>query len=526
MYLTPYGAVREVTGSMHLITAGEDRILLDCGMFQGRRKEAEIKNRLFQVDPRLITNVVLSHAHIDHCGRIPYLTRQNFFGRIITTRATQDACRYLLKDSAHIQESDADYLNYKSVRSYLFQQENSKRKKGLSKRKITEIRRQLKSDTHRINTETVNELAKRFNLVTVTPLYTMKDAEDSLNYFEGYPYGTTVTIGKNTNVTFYDAGHILGSAFCLLRITENGKTYRVLYSGDVGRFDKPILNDPTTHFPEEDHKIDLLILESTYGNRQHDAVKDFKQKLIDIIDETTKRGGSIIIPAFAFGRTQELIYVLHEIYNEGKTQRIPIYIDSPLASNMTKVFGEHPENYDNDARKKFLEKGENPFMFDRIHFTQTVEESMRLMTDPNPNIVIASSGMCEAGRILHHLRYKIHNEKNTILIVGYMAENTLGRRILTESEAYEKNNRKGEAPLLNFLNKSYPLRAHVKELGGFSGHADKFEIAKVLKDSKLDIKKIALVHGEEDQALAFQKFLEKNGYSVKVPYSGEIINID
>ncbi len=526
MYLTPYGAVREVTGSMHLITAGEDRILLDCGMFQGRRKEAEIKNHQFQVDPRLITNVVLSHAHIDHCGRIPFLTKQNFFGRIIATRATHDACRYLLRDSAHIQESDAEYLNYKTVRSYLFQQENSRRNKELSKRKIIKIRRQLKSDTHRINNEAVNEMAKRFNLVTVTPLYTMKDAEKSLDYFESYPYGVPVSIGKNTTVTFYDAGHILGSAFCLLRITENGKTFRVLYTGDVGRFDKPILNDPTTHFPEEDKNIDLLILESTYGNRKHEAVKDFKQKLIEIIDETTKRGGSIIIPAFAFGRTQELIYVLHEIYNEGKTQRLPIYIDSPLAANMTKVFGEHPENYDEDARKEFLEKGENPFMFDRIHFTQTVEESMRLMTDPNPNIVIASSGMCEAGRILHHLRYKIHNEKNTILIVGYMAENTLGRRILTEGEAYENNKREGEPPLLNFLNKSYPLRAHVKELGGFSGHADRYEILEVLKESKLDIKKIALVHGEEDQALAFQKFLEENGFKVKVPYSGEIINID
>ena len=525
MYFTPYGAVREVTGSMHLLTTDNDRILLDCGMFQGRRKESNRKNRTWSIDPGLITNLVLSHGHIDHCGRIPLLTKANFHGRVIATRPTVDVCRYLLLDSAHIQESDADYLNYKTVRSFMYKMKNSGKNEKISNRQINSIKKQLKDGPYKINTEVINKLIEENHLRGVEPLYTIEDAENALSYFEGYPYQYEITIGKNTTCTFYEAGHILGSAICLIKILENGHTYRVMYSGDLGRFDKPILEDPTVMFPENDRHIDLLIMESTYGDRVHDPVSDLKSKLKETIIETTARGGSIIIPAFAFGRTQELIYLLHEIYNENQVPHLPVYIDSPLASNLTRVFGEHPEVYDQDTHSTFLNGGQNPFMFEGIHFISSVQESMALMNNKQPNIVIAASGMCEAGRILHHLRYKIHNPANTILIVGYMAENTLGRRIQELGTNYENSGRQGYAPVVKFLNKDYPLAAHVKELGGFSAHGDKNEMLQFLQQSKLKIKKIALVHGEEKQIIPFRDFLQGHGYDAVAPLAGEIIKI-
>lgn len=299
-----------------------------------------------------------------------------------------------------------------------------------------------------------------------------------------------------------------------------------MFSGDIGRFGKPIIKDPTTVFPEEDRSIDLLILESTYGNREHDPVKDLKSKLKNVLIESRERSGSIIIPSFAFGRTQELIYLLHEIYNEGGVEPFPVYIDSPLAINMTKVFGEHPEVYDLLTHKTFLESGQNPFMFDQIHFIRTVQESMDLLNDNRPNIVISASGMCEAGRILHHLRYKIHNPANTILIVGYMAEHTLGRRLLELGKKYEESGREGSAPIMKFLNKTYPLKAHVNELGGFSAHGDRNEILRFLKESKLKVKKIALVHGEQEQIMPFRDFLGNHGYrNIVIPRAGEIVKI-
>lgn len=526
MYLTSYGAVREVTGSMHLLTTNSNRILLDCGLFQGRRKESAEKNRRFPIDPELITNVVLSHAHIDHCGRIPILTRDGFHGRVFATRPTVHACQYLLRDSAHIQESDAEYLNYKTVRSFLYKMEGSRKKRKITNRQINAIKKSLKKGPHRINTEALDEWIDKYHLKSIEPLYTTPDAEMALECFEGYPYEHEVTVGKNITCTFYDAGHILGSAISVIKIAENGKTYRVMFTGDIGRFGKPIIKDPTTVFPEEDRSIDLLILESTYGDREHDPVKDLKNKLKNVIMETSDRGGSIVIPSFAFGRTQELIYLLHEIYNEGEVRPLPVYIDSPLAINMTKVFGEHPEVYDLLTHKTFLEAGQNPFMFDQIHFVRSVQESMDLLNDNRPNIVISASGMCEAGRILHHLRYKIHNPVNTILFVGYMAKHTLGRRLLEFGKKYEASGRKGSAPIMKFLNKTYPLKAHVNELGGFSAHGDKNEMLRFLKESKLKVKKIALVHGEQEQIMPFKDFLGNHGYkNVVVPRAGEIIKI-
>ncbi len=521
MHITFYGAAREVTGSMHLISTNSDNILLDCGLFQGRRRESAEKNKVIPFDPKILTNVVLSHAHIDHSGRIPLLAKNGFVGRIISTRPTAAACEYLLLDSAHIQELDANYLNYKTVRSALSESKKSAKTGKVSRRSLNKIKSILKKDRHELNVETISHLIQKLRLERVQPLYTVNDAEQSLSFFDSYPYGYPMSIGKTTTCIFYDAGHILGSAFSVIRTRENDIERTILFTGDIGRFEKPILKDPTLNFAESDRDIDLLVMESTYGDRQHEPVQDMKNRLKEILTNTFRRGGSVIIPAFAFGRTQTLLYTLHELYNENDELKMPIYVDSPLAVNLTRVFGEHPEVYDRETHTTFLEKGENPFVFEHIHFVASVEESMALNRETKPHIVISASGMCEVGRILHHLRYKIHNPKNTILIVGYMAENTLGRRIEEQGLAYEKAGRKGEPPILKFLNKAYPLNASVAKIGGFSAHADRDEMLRFLKRSNLRVKRIALVHGEERQSLAFAQDLRGEGFDVTVPRRGQ-----
>ena len=525
MYVTFYGAVREVTGSMHLVTTENDRILMDCGLFQGRRKQSAEKNANLPFDPQIITNVILSHAHIDHSGRIPMLTRGGFNGRIICTRATAAACGYLLPDSAHIQESDSDYLNYKTLRTVLSQIKPSKRQKMGIDINTRQIKKLFKKNRHNFDADTISNLIDKLRLEKVRPLYTRTEAAEALDSFDGYPYRHPIAIGKSATCTLYDAGHILGSAISMLRLKENGKTHTVCYSGDIGRFDKPIIRDPTLIFSEQDQQVDLMLIESTYGNRDHDPVRDLKPQLKKVLTETYNRGGSILIPSFAFGRTQELLYVLHELYNEGDVPRPAVYVDSPLATNLTRVFGEHPELYDQDTHATFLKKHQNPFSSDQIRFVESVEESMSLNKEEKPHIVIAASGMCESGRILHHLRYKMHNQKNTILIVGFMAQNTLGRKILEKGESFEKSGRKGPPPILKLLNKEYPLKARVINLGGFSAHGDRNEMLRFLKKSNLHIKKIAVVHGEEDQALAFAKNLENAGFQARVPKLGESISI-
>ncbi len=521
MHITFYGAVREVTGSMHLVSANSDNILLDCGMFQGRRTESIQKNRTMQVDPEILTNIILSHAHIDHSGRIPLLTKNGFNGRIFCTRPTAAACEYLLRDSAYIQESDANYLNYKTVRGALSEARKTPKAKKISQRGLKEIKSILKKGRHELNVSKINEFLDQHRLETVEPLYTIADAEQALEYFDSYPYRHNVSVGNGATCNFYDAGHILGSAFSVVKVRENGNSRTVLFTGDIGRFNKPILNDPTTVFEESDRDIDLLVMESTYGDREHEPVGDMKGRLKDVLLKTFERGGSVIIPAFAFGRTQTLLYFLHELYNEDKKLNVPIYVDSPLAVNMTRVFGEHPEVYDEETHRTFLERGENPFIFEHIHFIKSVEESMAVNRERLPHIVIAASGMCEAGRVLHHLRHKIHEPQHTILIVGYMAEHTLGRRIEEQGLAYQEAGRKGNPPLLRFLNKTYPLRARVEKIGGFSAHADKNEMLRLLKKSNLKIKKIALVHGEETQSISFAEDLRREGFDVFVPRRGQ-----
>lgn len=526
MHLTFHGATREVTGSFHTITTEQDRIVLDCGLFQGRRKEAEVKNRVLPVDPEGITNIVLSHAHLDHSGRLPMVTGKGFQGRIFCTRATAQACEYLLRDSAKIQEGDASYLNYKTARNFLAKMKSGGSDKSISKAEMTEIKRLLKSGKNRIKSEAIVEILDEHQLQIIEPLYSMIEAEESLPYFNGIPYKHPATIGHGLTCTFYDAGHILGSAMPVIRKVRNGSTKNVMFSGDIGRFNKPIIEDPTLEFADEHREIDLLVMESTYGGRLHEPVKDMKPMLKKVLKDTFARGGSVMIPAFAYGRTQEVIYYLHELYLAGEVPRVPVYVDSPLATNITNVFGEHPETYDDDTHTTFLENGLNPFHFQHLKFIQTVEESMALNRDTRSHIVLSGSGMCEGGRILHHLRHKIHNERNTLLIVGYMGANTFGRQIQEKAAGYEENNRQGEAPTVRFYNKDYPLRAHVVTLGGFSAHGDRDEMTRVLTESNLDIKKIALVHGEEDQSVAFKKHLEKKGFEVTVPYQGQTIYVE
>lgn len=515
MQIRFYGAVREVTGSMHMLETEKDRILIDCGMFQGRRREADRKNRVIPFDPAIIANVVLSHAHIDHSGRIPLLTKNGFTGRVLCTRATADACDYLLADSAHIQESDAAYLNYKRTRGAITE---------LTGKSRDAVKKMLKKNG-RTDTEAIGRYMDRYGLEKVEPLYTSADAEQALAHFDGQPYRHRLTAGRDIECVFYDAGHILGSAVTVIRAKERGRTYNICYTGDIGRFDKPIIRSPELRFEEEDRNIDLMLMESTYGDRVHEPVADMTPHLKRIITETVERGGTVLIPAFAFGRTQELLYAIHELYNENEVPKVPIYVDSPLASRITRVYGEHPEVYDRQTHRDFLSNGMNPFMFDQLRFTESVEESMVLMREDSPHIVLSASGMCEGGRILHHLRYKIHNEKNTILVVGYMAAHTLGRRILESGLQYEQSGRAGEPPMMRFMGKEYPLKARVVSLEGFSAHADKNEMLRFLKESNLRVSRIALVHGEEDQMTAFAKTLKQEGYKVFVPRAGEGLKI-
>ncbi|MFZ0133038.1 MAG: MBL fold metallo-hydrolase [Desulfobacterales bacterium] len=525
MDVTFHGAVREVTGSLHSLTTATDRVLLDCGLFQGRRKESEARNRVLPFDPQIVANVILSHAHIDHSGRIPLLVKDGFNGRVFCTRATAAASSYLLPDSAHIQESDADYLNYKTLRGALNQMKPSKRKEMNVGGRTADVKQALKKNRHELDAAVINDLMDRLRLEKIEPLYTDADARNALAAFDGTPYRYPVAVGTNMTCSFYDAGHILGSAISMVRVEENGRPVTVCYTGDLGRYDKPIVRNPVFDFEVQHRNVDLMIMESTYGDRTHAPVAALKPQLEKIVTETVNRRGTVLIPAFAFGRTQELLYVLHQLYDEKAVPRVPIYVDSPLAVNITRVFGEHPEVYDRDAQETFLKNGQNPFSFDQVHFVASVEESMRLNREKKPHIVLAASGMCEAGRILHHLRHKIHDERNTILIVGFMAQNTLGRRIFDEGTAYERSGRSGPPPLLKFLNKTYPLKAHVTSLGGFSAHGDKHELLRFLKDSNLNIKRIAVVHGEEDQALAFAGHLRENGYAALVPKRGETIRL-
>lgn len=465
MKINFWGAAHEVTGSRHLLEVNGKKILLDCGLFQGHRREAEKKNRDFGFNPEDIDVVILSHAHIDHSGGIPALVKQGFKGPIYSTFATRDLCNYMLQDSAYIQEKDVEYMNQKL------------RRKGLE---------------------------------PVEPLYTIEDATAALSQFYGVNYERAFVVTDGVVCSFYDAGHILGSALVHLVIyeKETDKRYTLAFTGDLGRNDLPILRNPQMLPP-----TDYLITESTYGDRLHESILDAGERLEKVVKKTVERGGKILIPAFSVERTQEIVYHLNLLWKANKIPDLPIYVDSPLAANVTEVFANHPECFDGKTYREFVENRENPFGFGRLKYTRSVEESKKLNDLKGPAIIISASGMCEAGRILHHLKNNIEDPKNTIMIVGYMAANTLGRKILEEQKQ------------VNIFGEPYQLRAQVVVMDAFSGHADRSDLLDYI--SRIEgLKKIFLVHGEESQSKAFKKNLGQNGFKdVTVPGRGESAEI-
>ncbi len=452
-----FGATNDVTGSMHLITIENKKILLDCGLYQGKRKEAYDRNKHLPFDPSTIDCLVLSHAHIDHSGNIPQLVKNGFKGNIYCTHATRDLASVMLRDSAHIQEMDIKYVNKRHVR------------KGLP---------------------------------LFHPLYTMTDAEKSLSHFVGIGYDRPFLITPNVRVTFVDAGHILGSAIVVLDIEENGKSRRLTFTGDLGRPHLPVIRDPV-----QINTTDYYITESTYGDRLHKPFDEMKTELKQIIHETVSRGGKIIVPAFSVGRTQELVYVLHELFNDGSLPEIPIYVDSPLSVNITEVFRLHRECFDEETRKEFLENQQDPFGFHLLRYIRLVEESKNLNSSDESCMIISASGMCEAGRILHHLANNIQNEKNTVLIVGFMAQNTLGRRLV------ERN------PVVKIFGEEVSVRAQIVIMNGFSAHADKNGLLKYINGlDKKKLRRIFIVHGEAKQSETFAETIRSQGFqNIEIP---------
>ena len=408
------GAVNEVTGSCHLVTAGSHQILLDCGMFQGGKKEEAANLEPFPFNPADIECVILSHAHVDHCGRLPLLVKQGFKGSIYCTDATADLLKVMLPDCAHIQQKEAEWQTKKALR------------KGLP---------------------------------VVEPMYTMEDANATLKLVVPILYDQLFTVNDQMQAVFNDAGHILGSAITELWITEEEKTIKLVYTGDLGVNDRPILRDP-----KKIKKADFVVMESTYGNRLHESNDSSIKELIDIIESTIKRGGNVIIPAFAVGRTQELIYELNRFYESEEYYRkllknVQVYIDSPMAVTTTHVFRRNAQVFDEET-KQYILSGDNPLDFPNLNFTRTSQESQALNEDPRPKIIISASGMCDAGRIRHHLKHNLWNPKNSIVFVGYQANGTLGRRILD-----------GEKEL-SILGEKIYVQAKIYNLEGFSGHAD------------------------------------------------------
>lgn len=462
MKITFCGAARAVTGSRHLIeTATGKKILLDCGFFQGRRQESFEKNKNFPFNPAEISSVVLSHAHIDHSGNLPTLIKQGYKGDIFTTFATRDLCNIMLQDSGHIQETDAQYFN---KRPYL---------KAIK---------------------------------PIEPLYTVEDAIASMAHFRGVNFHQPFWIHRDVQGVFYVSGHVLGSALTLLTIKEDNQIIKIGFTGDLGRKGLPILNDP-----EFFTDLDYLITESTYGDRLHDPVADSKKELAKAINRAVRRGGKIIIPAFSLERTQELVYDLHLLTDQKEIPEIPIFIDSPLSVNITQIFKMHPECYDKETNRDF--ERSNPFGFGKLRYTHSAEESKKLNELRQPCIIISASGMCEAGRIRHHLRNNVTDPKNLILIVGFMAENTLGRKIVEQNR------------FIKIFDQMYPLRAEVKVLNSFSAHADRDEILSFIKPIK-NLKKVFVVHGEEGQAMALANSLrEWNKFEVEVPAEGESFDL-
>lgn len=461
MKLEFFGAAQTVTGSQHLLTIGKSRVLLDCGLFQGRREEAARINREFPFDPASIDAVVLSHAHIDHSGNLPSLVKRGYKGMIFATPATRDLCAIMLADSASIQVKDALHLA---------------KHKGQ-------------------NPE---------------PLYTAEDVAETMSRFVTIPYHYEFEPVEGMKVKFYDAGHLLGSAVTSIEATFRGKTRRICFTGDVGRPNRPVLADPECP-PDE---FDVILTESTYGGRYHEAEDDLSKEFLRIITDTVNRRGKLIIPAFSVGRTQEIVYYLNALSNSRQLPDIPVYVDSPLAISATHVFRLHPECYDAETRKLML-SDPDPFDFRGLRYVRETIDSKRINNSKQPCIVIAGSGMCESGRVLHHLIHNIGRRSTTILFLGFNAEYTLGRRIADGAEK------------VRIMGDEYRVRANVEKLSGLSAHADHGELLTYIRRfNKAALKKIYLVHGEPSAQEAFKAALLEEGYAdVENPAKGTSVSL-
>lgn len=460
MDITFHGAARSVTGSKHLLDINGTRILLDCGLVQGRRKDSFEANRNLPFDAKSIDMVILSHAHIDHSGNLPNLVKSGFDGDIICTDATRDLCSTMLRDSGHIQERDAEFVNKKRAR------------KGED---------------------------------PIEAIYTQEDAVTALNYFISMSYYRRRKIADGIHLTFLDAGHMLGSAIVVLDIVDQdtSRERRLVFSGDIGRAGIPIIRDPDTI-----DGADFLIMESTYGNRTHEPYFDAEKKLERIVNETYQADGSLVMPAFAVGRTQQIVYTLHRLWENGDIPRIPIYVDSPLAVDATAIFQLHPEIYDDEIRKFISDtNARNPFGFDDLTYIRSLQQSKQLNFKKETCIIISASGMAEFGRVVHHLKNRIENAKNTVLITGWQAENTLGRRLVEGND------------VVRIFGDEYNVNARVEVINGFSGHADKNELTNWVGAMKTRPQQTWLVHGEPESAEALQGTLQNQfGMEVHVPY--------
>lgn len=458
------GAAQTVTGSMHLVRTRHGNVLLDCGLFQGRRRESYERNKNLPVSKKGLVAVVLSHAHIDHSGALPMLVRHGYEGPVYATPATRDLATVMLRDSAYIQEQDARHLN-----------------------------------KHRADDEPA-----------IRPLYDEQDVLKTISRFHSVPYGFKTYINPHICLTFLDAGHVLGSAITILQIEEDGKRQRIAFTGDLGRANMPILEDP-----EAPEGIDLLITESTYGDRLHDDIEKMDDDLAKIVKRTYERGGKVIIPSFALERAQEIVFALKQLKKEGRLPDIPVYVDSPLTVKITDVFKLHPECYDEETRA-MLQGRDSPFEFPELRYVEHVEDSKAITASNDPAIVISASGMCEAGRILHHLRAGIESPNNTVLIVGYQAQHTLGRRLVEGQHQ------------VRILGVERQRRAEVVVLNGFSAHADQNDLltyADAVKN-KGPLSKIALVHGDpKPQQVLSDKLVERGHPRPFVPAPGDRLEL-
>jgi metallo-beta-lactamase family protein len=447
------GAAGEVTGSKHVLEIDGRSFLIDCGAFQGKRAETDRKNRNLNIAVDRIESVILTHGHYDHCGILPVLSKQGYTGNIYSTPATRDLASLIMMDSAKIQANDAAYLR--------------------------------------------KEAKKRGEKFEWEPLFNETDVVNAANQIVTVSYKRPIFIGDGVKLEFFDAGHILGSAMAMITVKKGGEEVRVLCSGDLGRTGKPIIRDPDTRLPPADY----LVLESTYGDRRHDTHDEAAEKLAAAAKRCVEKKGRIIIPAFAIERTQELVYYFHMLVDAGSIPEIPIYVDSPMAANATTIFQVHPECYDDNVHEAFIKHHKNPFGFNALHFTTSVGESKALNEHPGPLIIISADGMCEAGRIQHHLINSIGDPNTTILTVGYMARDTLGRRI---------RNREID---LKIHGKWFKRRAEVEEINAFSAHADYVEAGNWLARTDTSrLKKILLVHGEPKAQRAFKQYLIEKGY--------------